>query len=32
MTPRLQKLFDVLGRASLLPRERLNEITVESKQ
>ena len=29
MTPRLQKLFDVLGRESLLPKERLNEITVE---
>jgi NADH-quinone oxidoreductase subunit C len=29
MTPRLQKLFDVLGRESLLPRERLNEITIE---
>ena len=29
MTPRLQKLFDVLGRASLLPKERLNEVTVE---
>ena len=29
MTPRLQKLHDVLGRESLLPKERLNEITVE---
>ena len=29
MTPRLQRLFDVLGRESLLPRERLGEITVE---
>jgi len=29
MTPRLQKLHDVLGRESLLPRERLNEITIE---
>ena len=29
MTPRLQKLFDVLGRESLLPKEHLNEITVE---
>ena len=29
MTPRLQKLFDILGRESLLPKERLNEITVE---
>ena len=29
MTPRLQKLFDVLGRESLLPKERLNEVTVE---
>ena len=29
MTPRLQKLFDVLGRESLLPKERLNEITIE---
>ena len=29
MTPRLQKLFDVLGRESLLPRERLGEITIE---
>ena len=31
MTPRLQKLFDILGRESLLPKERLNEITVEIK-
>ena len=29
MTPRLQRLYDVLGRESLLPRERLGEITVE---
>ena len=29
MTPRLQRLFDVLGRESLLPKERLGEITVE---
>jgi NADH-quinone oxidoreductase subunit C len=29
MTPRLQKLFDVLGRESLLPKERLGEITIE---
>ena len=29
MTPRLQRLFDVLGRESLLPRERLGEITIE---
>jgi NADH-quinone oxidoreductase subunit C len=29
MTPRLQKLHDVLGRESLLPKERLNEITIE---
>ena len=29
MTPRLQKLFDVLGRESLLPKERLNEVTIE---
>jgi len=29
MTPRLQKLFDILGRESLLPKERLGEITVE---
>ena len=29
MTPRLQKLFDALGRESLLPKERLNEITIE---
>jgi NADH-quinone oxidoreductase subunit C len=29
MKPRLQKLFDVLGRESLLPKERLNEITIE---
>jgi len=29
MTPRLQRLYDVLGRESLLPKERLNEITVE---
>ena len=29
MTPRLQKLFDILGRESLLPKERLNEITIE---
>jgi NADH-quinone oxidoreductase subunit C len=28
MTPRLQRLFDVLGRESLLPRERLGEITI----
>jgi NADH-quinone oxidoreductase subunit C len=29
MTPRLQKLFDVLGRESLLPKEKLGEITIE---
>jgi NADH-quinone oxidoreductase subunit C len=29
MTPRLQKLHDVLGRESLLPKERLNEVTIE---
>jgi NADH-quinone oxidoreductase subunit C len=29
MTPRLQRLFDALGRESLLPKERLNEITIE---
>ena len=29
MTPRLQKLFDILGRESLLPKERLNEVTIE---
>ena len=29
MTPRLQRLFDVLGRESLLPKERLGEITIE---
>jgi NADH-quinone oxidoreductase subunit C len=29
MTPRSQKLFDVLGRHSLLPKEKLNEITIE---
>jgi NADH-quinone oxidoreductase subunit C len=29
MKPRLQKLYDVLGGASLLPKERLNEITIE---
>jgi NADH-quinone oxidoreductase subunit C len=29
MTPRLQRLYDVLGRESLLPRERLGEITIE---
>jgi NADH-quinone oxidoreductase subunit C len=29
MTPRLQTLFDVLGRESLLPKERLGEITIE---
>jgi NADH-quinone oxidoreductase subunit C len=29
MTPRLQKLFDVLGREGLLPTERLGEITLE---
>ena len=29
MTPKLQKLFDVLGRESLLPKERLGEITIE---
>ena len=29
MTPRLQKLYDVLGRESLLPKERLNEVTIE---
>jgi NADH-quinone oxidoreductase subunit C len=29
MTPRLQRLYDILGRESLLPRERLGEITIE---
>jgi NADH-quinone oxidoreductase subunit C len=29
MTPRLQRLFDVLGRESLLPKEKLGEITIE---
>ena len=29
MTPKLQKLFDVLGRESLLPKERRGEITIE---
>jgi NADH-quinone oxidoreductase subunit C len=29
MTPKLQRLFDVLGRESLLPKERLGEITIE---
>ena len=29
MTPRLQRLFDILGRESLLPKERLGEITIE---
>ena len=29
MTPRLQRLYDVLGRESLLPRERLGEISIE---
>jgi NADH-quinone oxidoreductase subunit C len=29
MTPRLQRLYDVLGRESLLPKERLGEVTVE---
>jgi NADH-quinone oxidoreductase subunit C len=29
MTPKLQRLFDVLGRESLLPRERRGEITIE---
>jgi len=29
MTPRLQRLYDLLGRESLLPRERLGEITIE---
>jgi NADH-quinone oxidoreductase subunit C len=29
MTPRLQRLFDVLGRESLLPKEKLSEITIE---
>jgi NADH-quinone oxidoreductase subunit C len=29
MTPRLQKLYDVLGRESLLPKERLGELTIE---
>ena len=29
MTPRLKKLFDVLGRESLLPKEKLGEITIE---
>src|SRR5262245_41129302 len=29
MTPKLQRLFDILGRESLLPRERLGEITIE---
>jgi NADH-quinone oxidoreductase subunit C len=29
MTPRIQKLFDVLSRENLSPKERLNEVTVE---
>jgi NADH-quinone oxidoreductase subunit C len=29
MTPRLQRLYDVLGRESLLPKERLGEVTIE---
>jgi NADH-quinone oxidoreductase subunit C len=29
MTPRLQKLFDLLSAANLSPKERLNEVTVE---
>jgi NADH-quinone oxidoreductase subunit C len=29
MTPKLQRLFDVLGRESLLPKEKLGEITIE---
>jgi NADH-quinone oxidoreductase subunit C len=29
MTPKLQRLFDILGRESLLPKERLGEITLE---
>jgi NADH-quinone oxidoreductase subunit C len=29
MTPRLQKLFDVLSKENFFPKERLNEITVE---
>jgi NADH-quinone oxidoreductase subunit C len=29
MTPRLQRLYDVLGRESLLPKERLGELTIE---
>jgi len=29
MTPKLQRLVDILGRESLLPRERLGEVTVE---
>ena len=31
MTPRLQKLFEALGRAGLAPQERLGELTVEVK-
>ena len=29
MTPKLQRLLDVLGRESLLPKERLGEVTIE---
>ena len=29
MTPRLQRLYDVLGRESLLPKERFGEVTIE---
>ena len=29
MTPKLQRLYDLLGRESLLPKERLGEITIE---
>src|SRR5215212_5996408 len=29
MTPRLQKLFDVLSKEGFSPRERLNELTIE---
>jgi NADH-quinone oxidoreductase subunit C len=29
MTPKSQRLYDVLGRESLLPKERLGEVTIE---
>src|SRR5262245_3590102 len=29
MTPRLQRLYDVLGRESLLPKVRFGEVTIE---